>query len=1749
MIVKLIIAVIFCNLNVVVSETNENLVSIETDTNNWNFNSTWDTWECNNYSTGNATSDAYVNSTIGYIYGQPKMNETGCGQAEGWMIHSVEWDCPVDNESGVINISYEYGAFAFLRVNSSGYAHAKLCLTFFIDDMQHEVIIYNNTIDEINETANFSADSIANWSKNLTLSNKTYVIGVNASYEIEYTGNDTQSIAWLSINIPDTTTEEGDSDTEYWAVLIGVDAMWETWNAIHIPFDENAEEMYKMLLVSDDLWQEDHIKVLTNEEATWVNIIEALLWLDSMDDGDDISLVYYTAHGANFHNFTIPLPNGNTINLGDIDWPPEDEEDGYDEYLTTYRSKKILAPITDDLFNSLIDRLDSEGVAVIIDACFSGGMIDSDKSTWITEFSGEMSQDGRVIVTSSAEEEKSTISKGITFSDFTFAGLQGYADNLSEGGNDDGIVSIEEAFKYADPRYENLTDCEPQCDDRYSGELVLTEVERPPSKPILYGDFVTFGQPGTSYVFNASSTDPENNTIKYSWNWTKDGIAIFSYYWWGLWEGYDVDNCSGYHSSGDNCTMLHSWDEPGVYAVRVKAQDQHGAERIDNFEYSGLWSKPRYFLINSEDEIVDQYQLAANETDMIIYGSAQSFVPNASTLSKIKLKLIRSLYYDDYLEKNYTEYPLNVSIRRSSLDSENLTTASKNVSTEFKKCLADWVEFDFSDIKVIPNDEQYFIVIECDSEVAFYQWANIYEPMKDYYPKGEAYERNPSGGWYYHFTNDLCFITYESEPADAGGPYYVLLAEQPVQFNGSAFTGNQPYNWSWDFGDGNTSTLQNPTHTYATTGNYTVNLTVNDSENLTTNDTTWVNIRDYNNPPYAPDKPSGPTICKKNMDYEYSTNATDPDGDKIYYKWDWNDNTTSEWLGPAPSGQTHVTHHKWSQWGLYKVRVKAKDVYGGEGNWSDKLWVYVRLLSGFDVSPSAYLQSSQTVYFNDYSQSYYEIVNWTWNFGDGNFAYAQNTSHTYTADGVYNVTLTVTDNMSVSNVSSQSVYIDSVQPEITSITDTPDTVGFSSVVDIDANVFDNLSGVNTVRFNVTYPDNSCHNFTMSTANGSAYEYIFSNTWLVGQYNYTIWVCDKSNNSVSSSGHSFSVSTQATISVCTIKDEYGNNEIINLTDPPVSSPELGYELLDDGDVLHIWNKYDSYYFDTSSGIQLTNHYDEYWSHNVMMLGYYNNDEWNLIYRTDELSGFNKNIDTDNETYVNATLWKDLTYGGYDFRLAIRYHLGVDDNELTVIPYIKNLGEAIPYTLGFGWEMKDIQIDMTSKDDYIEVNRTMYYLNQTLDNTYTDLLESEFYLMENITDTSTKSLYLRWNRSLTYKLQVKSRDGQYNAPVTLFVRIGTLNAGQEKHTRMYWYDADQVTYYFDSYDDVPFGEAWATNPSYMVDGNPSNPASTTTNSDVELCDGNNCSGSYLGEISKVEIRASGYYSGTKRDIFLRPVFGGTTDGMDYRYETSNFGLAWSPWFDITNDPYAPQSWTWTDVDNLDCDVEVGPGALEFTLYCSKVEMRVTYTPNDPPGISNPYPADGSNGISISPALNITVSDADGDNMNIIWLSNSSGSWQVFGTNNSVGNGTYHQTFSNATENGKWWYWKVNVTDGTNYTESGVYKFYTGYQSKIKNTGSSNIKGYLLIQVQYYNETSQSWVVAADTINETSPRTINSSEQLGLDTVFNGLVNTSNLSSYGNGTYRVYAAFRDPDGNILVTDDETELVATYEFDITFD
>lgn len=94
-----------------------------------------------------------------------------------------------------------------------------------------------------------------------------------------------------------------------------------------------------------------------------------------------------------------------------------------------------------------------------------------------------------------------------------------------------------------------------------------------------------------------------------------------------------------------------------------------------------------------------------------------------------------------------------------------------------------------------------------------------------------------------------------------------------------------------------------------------------------------------NSPPNKPEKPTGENNGKPGTTYTYSTRTTDPDGDEVYYLWDWGDGNFSEWLGPVTSGNTASAEKSWPQKGNYSIRVKAKDSSGAESNWSDPLVV------------------------------------------------------------------------------------------------------------------------------------------------------------------------------------------------------------------------------------------------------------------------------------------------------------------------------------------------------------------------------------------------------------------------------------------------------------------------------------------------------------------------------------------------------------------------------------------------------------------------------------------------------------------------------------------------------------------------------------------------------------------------------------------------------------------------------------------
>jgi hypothetical protein len=99
-------------------------------------------------------------------------------------------------------------------------------------------------------------------------------------------------------------------------------------------------------------------------------------------------------------------------------------------------------------------------------------------------------------------------------------------------------------------------------------------------------------------------------------------------------------------------------------------------------------------------------------------------------------------------------------------------------------------------------------------------------------------------------------------------------------------------------------------------------------------------IRKVSDFPSIPEIPDGPTQGGVGLEYSYETKSTDPNGGYIKYCFDWGDDTIS-WTDWYSSGKTASQTHKWDKPGDYEIKVKARDQYGLDSDWSDSLIVKI----------------------------------------------------------------------------------------------------------------------------------------------------------------------------------------------------------------------------------------------------------------------------------------------------------------------------------------------------------------------------------------------------------------------------------------------------------------------------------------------------------------------------------------------------------------------------------------------------------------------------------------------------------------------------------------------------------------------------------------------------------------------------------------------------------------------------------------
>lgn len=102
-----------------------------------------------------------------------------------------------------------------------------------------------------------------------------------------------------------------------------------------------------------------------------------------------------------------------------------------------------------------------------------------------------------------------------------------------------------------------------------------------------------------------------------------------------------------------------------------------------------------------------------------------------------------------------------------------------------------------------------------------------------------------------------------------------------------------------------------------------------------------IKISNQNQPPNKPLIPIGKTKGKTGITYQYKSQTTLDNGDQLWYKWSFDDETMSEWLGPYESNEICEVSHSWNTEGEYLVKVKARNEKFAESVWSDSLTVNI----------------------------------------------------------------------------------------------------------------------------------------------------------------------------------------------------------------------------------------------------------------------------------------------------------------------------------------------------------------------------------------------------------------------------------------------------------------------------------------------------------------------------------------------------------------------------------------------------------------------------------------------------------------------------------------------------------------------------------------------------------------------------------------------------------------------------------------
>lgn len=234
-----------------------------------------------------------------------------------------------------------------------------------------------------------------------------------------------------------------------------------------------------------------------------------------------------------------------------------------------------------------------------------------------------------------------------------------------------------------------------------------------------------------------------------------------------------------------------------------------------------------------------------------------------------------------------------------------------------------------------------------------------------------------------------------------------------VNFTDLSTPGDSPIaTWSWDFGDGGTSTDQNPSHLYTTPGTFDITLLLTDVNGCTSNMSFPDMIESNDNTPTA-EFVGDPTItCLPPSDVNFTNSSFGGTGSLTYF-WDFGDGNTSTGMNPL---NTYLTP------GNFDVSLTVFDDLGCSNTLLEVAYIEIVDNVSIDfVANNTTICLGNQVSFVDISSP--TPTSWDWDFGDGNSSSDQFPTHLYTVPGNYEVSLTAIYSSSCQGTETKTAYI------------------------------------------------------------------------------------------------------------------------------------------------------------------------------------------------------------------------------------------------------------------------------------------------------------------------------------------------------------------------------------------------------------------------------------------------------------------------------------------------------------------------------------------------------------------------------------------------------------------------------------------------------------------------------------------------------------------------------------------------------